>query len=153
MALLTNTDAEMLGMEICALKGKAKEVWNNASGPMSNSDAWTRAQLLNESAIPSPNLKQILYRWRAFSASTSGVEQGIPEAMIDWQGAGVTQQQIGAMLGNAMRLPVCEAVLAQLLYAAGLVSSMPVAERKNNIGWGDLTFHHTYNVALAMLHM
>ena len=50
--------------------------------------------------------------------------QGINSADVDWKGAGVTASQMGRMLGNAMSLNVCERVLKNLLWSAGLIERL-----------------------------
>ena len=52
--------------------------------------------------------------------------QGIDSRDVDWEGAGVWRSQMGSMLGNAMSLNVCERVLGNLLWSAGLVRMRPV---------------------------
>jgi len=51
--------------------------------------------------------------------------QGFKASDYDWQAAGVTKAQMGMMLGNTMSLPVVGQVLAEALWAAGLVASKP----------------------------
>jgi DNA-cytosine methyltransferase len=51
--------------------------------------------------------------------------QGLHEADVPWQQAGVTPKQMAHMLGNTMSLNVCERVLGRALWCAGLVSRAP----------------------------
>ena len=41
---------------------------------------------------------------------------------VPWEAAGVTEHQIGAMLGNSVAVPVIGAVVAEALYAGGLTA-------------------------------
>lgn len=52
--------------------------------------------------------------------------QGFNPADYQWREAGVTERQMGMMLGNSMSLPVVGHVLAEALWAAGLTSHKPV---------------------------
>ena len=51
--------------------------------------------------------------------------QGYNPADFPWDAAGVTEHQMGAMIGNAMSLTVAAPVIAEGLWAAGLVSTKP----------------------------
>ena len=51
--------------------------------------------------------------------------QGLDPSTIDYASLGVSDRQMGAMLGNTMTLPVCGRVLRMLVYVAGLVSELP----------------------------
>ena len=48
--------------------------------------------------------------------------QGFLAREVPWEAAGVTERQIGAMLGNSVAVPVIGAVVAEALYAGGLTS-------------------------------
>ena len=41
---------------------------------------------------------------------------------VPWEAAGVTEHQIGAMLGNSVSVPVIGAAAAEALYAGGLAA-------------------------------
>ena len=45
---------------------------------------------------------------------------------VPWEASGLSQRQIGAMLGNSVAVPVISAVLAEALYAAGLTAQKAV---------------------------
>lgn len=57
--------------------------------------------------------------------------QGISPASIDWKKV-VSKKSMGRMLGNAMSLNVCERVMRNLVWSAGLVNSEPVDRWLNN---------------------
>ena len=46
--------------------------------------------------------------------------QGFTESEVPWQAAGISANQIGAMLGNSVSVPVIGAVLAKAMFAGGL---------------------------------
>ena len=51
--------------------------------------------------------------------------QGLRHDAIDYKSMGISERQMGGILGNTMTLPVCGRVLRQLAYAAGLVHELP----------------------------
>ena len=46
--------------------------------------------------------------------------QGFTESEVPWQEAGISANQLGAMLGNSVSVPVIGAVLAKAMFAGGL---------------------------------
>ena len=69
----------------------------------------------------------VLSRGRRMTMSELFRFQGMASADFDgWQKAdGVSARAMGHMLGNTVSLPIAELVLAQALYASGLVSKIP----------------------------
>ena len=61
-------------------------------------------------------------RGRRMTVSEMCRLQGFLAREVPWEAAGVTERQIGAMLGNSVAVPVIGAVVAEALYAGGLTS-------------------------------
>jgi hypothetical protein len=52
--------------------------------------------------------------------------QGLSPYAINFRSLGIAEYEMAGMLGNAMTLPVCGRVLRRLLFAAGLVDTLPL---------------------------
>ena len=49
--------------------------------------------------------------------------QGFKMTEVPWEAAGLSEAQIGGMLGNSVSVPVIGPVIAEAMYAAGLTAS------------------------------
>ena len=61
-------------------------------------------------------------RGRYISISEMFKAFGILESEVDWQGAGLSKQSMGAMLGNSMSLPLTELLLEEALRVIGYLA-------------------------------
>ena len=49
--------------------------------------------------------------------------EGINDGEVPWEESGLTERQVGMMVGNSARVPVIGMALAEALYVAGLTTS------------------------------